>query len=174
MSLELNLNEDEIYIGAKTLLKQRGWTLLAGQPPDGCNHLPVVEIKSPDSRRLGSGGSYKPDLIASRLGAFLIVECKPSYNDSDVAKIRGILADPLRVSLLFRELQQRHLLERNGIHLTEREFGAGLFGAIAHGEPGKAISDLLVILVKKPYVRSAFLPPLTCPEFITRAISLVE
>ena len=40
------LSEEEVYNGAKRILKNNNYTLLAGQPPRGVDHLPVVEIKS--------------------------------------------------------------------------------------------------------------------------------
>lgn len=156
--------EDEVYIGAKTLLRSHGWTLLAGQPPSGCNHLPVVEIKWSGHVGKGSKGAYKPDLIASKAGVFMLVECKPNHSKTDVEKLREILGDASRKSLLFKELTQRHLLERHGITSGEIEFCNRLIGAIAHPGAVHLLPDLVVLSIASIKGEGRVLPPEVCHE----------
>jgi hypothetical protein len=140
------LDEDIVYVGTKAMLRRLGWTLLAGQPPSGCDHLPVVEVKRHGRTALGSKGAFKPDIIAHRGGVYLLVECKPDHSEADILKLRHILATPERVSLLFDEVLNRHLLERHGLHSDADAFRAGLRGAIAHSGAGRALPDLAVLL----------------------------
>lgn len=144
------LPEDQIYLGAKALLIRTGWKVLAGQPPDGCDNLPVVEIKIPDRKSIGSRGAYKPDLIAAKASVFLLVECKPGHSDADAVKLRTILRDPVRIRLLFAEIQQRHLLERRGLSTNEAEFCRGIRGALAHSGRPVPQPDLATITIIDP------------------------
>jgi hypothetical protein len=142
------LGEDIIYIHAKSFLIDSGWKVLAGQPPNGCDNLPVVEIKLASKTEKGSRGACKPDLIAFKEGLCLLVECKPNHSEEDAAKLRGVLDSVERVDLLYLEIQQRHLLERRGITASESEFKKGLRGALAHSGKVQPQNDLWIIAVK--------------------------
>ena len=74
------LSEEEVYNGAKRILTKNNYVLLAGQPPRGVDHLPVVEIKSGTNKEKGSKDSFKPDLVAYKDNILLIIECKPNFN----------------------------------------------------------------------------------------------
>ena len=41
------LTEEEVYNGTKNWLLNNGFSILAGQPPRGVDHLLVIEIKNP-------------------------------------------------------------------------------------------------------------------------------
>jgi hypothetical protein len=124
------VREDEVYIEAKKALVARDWTLLAGQPPAGCDHLPVVEIKDPLRRALGSRGAFKPDLIAHKGGVILICECKPLFDADDEAKLIAVLADGKRLQELEEEMKGRKIWQRHQIRRPESGF---LFrGALAY------------------------------------------
>lgn len=153
------LSEDEVYIGCKTLLADNGWVLIAGQPPDGCDNLPVVEIKMPGRPGIGSEGAFKPDLIASDGQKVMIVECKPQHSPSDVEKLRGVIADQRRISLLFRELIQRRLFERRQISISEEQFRRNLFCGIAHSGEPVAVPGFYVMLVHNLYGQGEIIPP---------------
>jgi len=144
------LSEDLVYLGTKAFLKAHGWTLLAGQPPNGCNSLPVVEIKCPERKGIGSLGAYKPDLIAARDGIFLLVECKPDHSVRDAIKLADILASGERVNLLYAEICQRKLLERKGIECNAMRFSAGIRGALAHSGSPQRQEHLLSIIINTP------------------------
>lgn len=155
----MGLAEDEVYLGAKALLIRRGWQLLAGQPPDGCDHLPVVEVKWAGRTGIGSKGAYKPDLLAHRLGIFLLVECKPDHSEADANKLREILRDPDRVALLFEEMTQRRLFERHGVTCHLAAFRRGLRGGLAHSGDGPPQPDLIVLLVQGMDGSGSVIPP---------------
>jgi hypothetical protein len=153
------LSEDEVYLGSKALLRQSGWELIAGQPPDGCDSLPVVEIKMPGRQGIGSGGAYKPDLIVSDGEKILLVECKPRHSPSDVEKLRSIVRDAGRISLLYKELAQRRLLERRGFSILEEEFHRNVFCALAHSGEPEQVPDFYVILVRDRFGQGEIIPP---------------
>ena len=135
------LSEDIVYVGAKRWLRANDWVVLAGQPPSGCDHLPVVEIKSPEQFGKGSRGALKPDLIAAKGDALLLVECKPAFSEADAAKLRAIMEDSARVTLLFAELRQRGLLEKAG--WTPSTSVTRVHGALAHSANGNALRGIL-------------------------------
>lgn len=132
-------------MAAKRALKGWGFQLLAGQPPSGCDHLPVVEVKDPERIGIGSKGAYKPDLIAHRAGVFLIVECKPEHDDGDAEKLRGILASPARLKLLYEEIRLRRIFDRHKVITDADHFQARLRGCLAHAGAVRPIDDLYVI-----------------------------
>jgi hypothetical protein len=155
------LLEDEVYIGTKKLLEAEGWILLAGQPPDGCNHLPVVEIKSLMREGIGSKYAFKPDLIAVKGTLVLIIECKPDRSKADEEKLRNILNDQKRIEALFNEMQQRHLLRKHRIELDIGTFSKWVRGALAHSGEKKPIEGLYCIVVRSIEGSGWILPPIS-------------
>lgn len=147
-----------MYVGAKKILQRLGWTVIAGQPPSGSDHLPVVEIKSPLRTGIGSIGSYKPDLIAHREGHSMLVECKPVHSQADARKLRLILKDPERILLLYSEIQQRGLFRRRGFEVSYKDFARNLRGALAHSGPVIVQQDLVVIAVESLSGKGQLLP----------------
>jgi len=141
------LQEDEVYIGAKAFLKANGWTLLGGQPPSGCNHLPVIEIKDPNRVSIGSKGAYKPDLVAHRDGVTMIVECKPDFSKMDEAKLLGILSDAGKRRELYNEMLKRNLFKRHRVQVGQEEFDAKLRGALAHSGSARSHGSLLILSI---------------------------
>ena len=104
------ISEEDIYIGMKNCLKKCDWKVIAGQPPDGCDHLPVVEIKDKNKIRKGSGKAFKPDLIAYKNNFLLVVECKPKRSQADIDKLNLVSNDFGRRANLIDEIYQRRLL----------------------------------------------------------------
>ncbi|MBS1796784.1 MAG: hypothetical protein JSS81_23340 [Acidobacteria bacterium] len=155
----MTLEEDEIYIGSKIILQKNGWELLAGQPPNGCDHIPVVEIKSATNTEKGSKLSYKPDLIAHKFGIFLLVECKPVYCETDALKLRDILTDPSRKLMLFNELEQRKIFLRHKIVTNLDTFVSGLNGALAYSGIDYFQKDLFTIKVSNIYGDGSIIQP---------------
>ena len=150
------MNEDEVYVLAKKALRDEGWMLLAGQPPSGCDHLPVVEVKDPARDGLGSGGAFKPDLIAHRDGVILICECKPVYSASDEQKVLGIVNNQSRLAELEDELETRNLWRRHEISRPREGFVWR--GALAYAGP-PTTSALTTILVGTNKVSIVSPPP---------------
>lgn len=107
-----------MYIATKTVLKQIGLKLIGGQPPNGTDSLPVIEIADPSILSKGSKGSFKPDLIAfcPTRQKIVIVECKPEFSLSDVEKLL-LASDTKRLALLSQELRQRGFEKKHGLLL---------------------------------------------------------
>jgi len=107
-----------VYIATKTVLKQIGLKLIGGQPPNGTDSLPVIEIADPSILSKGSKGSFKPDLIAfcPTRQKIVIVECKPEFSLSDVEKLL-LASDTKRLALLSQELRQRGFEKKHGLLL---------------------------------------------------------
>jgi hypothetical protein len=165
------LREDEVYIGTKSLLRKNGWILLAGQPPDGCNHLPVIEVKSPDRAGIGSKGAFKPDLFAYRKGIFLLVECKPAFDPGDAEKLMGIIGDSSRIEMLYAEVMQRNLLERHGIvAINLSAFHKRLRGALAHSGPADPDRNLVVLNIQTLGGDGRIIPPYGVDPYLFEAL----
>ena len=111
------MSEDEIYVYTKEWLIDKGYEILGGQPPNGSDDFPVVEIKKERNQDKGSKGSFKPDLIAKNSQEILVVECKPKYDRDDEQKLNQVLANKKRQQLFIEELLQRKL-----ITATEQSF----------------------------------------------------
>lgn len=105
------LSEEEVYNGAKRWLRKNGFSILAGQPARGVDHLPVIEIKQPTGDK-GSRDAYKPDLVAYKDEKFYIIECKPGFDNGDLAKINDVLCSIERKANFYTELCQYQLLQR--------------------------------------------------------------
>lgn len=109
------MKEDEVYVGTKVWFRNAGFIAIAGQPPNGCDNIPVVEIKDFDNRAKGSKGSFKPDLIIANQDYFIVVECKPLDNADDERKLLEIDSSVNRLKQLYDELIQRKLFSRRGL-----------------------------------------------------------
>jgi len=112
------MNETEVYIATKTVLKQLGLKLIGGQPPNGTDSFPVIEIADPSILSKGSKGSFKPDLIAfcPKRQKIVIVECKPEFSLNDVEKLLQA-AEKNRLGALSQELYQRGFEKKHGLIL---------------------------------------------------------
>lgn len=143
------MREDEVYVNTKALLRKDSWKILGGQPPSGCDHFPVIEIKTPIRSSLGSKGAFKPDLLAYKRGMFLIVECKPTHSPTDAAKLRSILSDKCRLSCLYDELVSRNILNKHQLKISVADFPRLIHGALAHGGAFRRESDLYVLHVPR-------------------------
>jgi proline dehydrogenase len=107
------MSEDEIYVYTKEWLKDKGYIILGGQPPNGSDDFPVVEIKKEKDQDKGSKGSFKPDLVAKNSQEILVIECKPKYDKDDEEKLKQVLINKKRQQLLIEELSQRKLINES-------------------------------------------------------------
>lgn len=107
------MSEDEIYIYTKEWLIAKGYDILGGQPPNGSDDIPVVEIKKEKNQNKGSKGSFKPDLVAKDSKEILVVECKPKYDKDDEEKLNQVLIKKKRQQLFVEELLQRRLINES-------------------------------------------------------------
>lgn len=139
------LTEGEVYVGCKAILNRRGWKWIAGQPPSGSDHLPVVEVKWSGRSGKGSRGALKPDLIGVKSGRLLLVECKSKHSPEDVRKLRGILSDRDRLRELRKELKTRSLLKTHGL---AENFPEHVCAAVAHSGAVVKLRKTVVIQIE--------------------------
>lgn len=125
-------SEEEVYQGTKRFFKNNNFLVLAGQPPRGVDHLPVIEIKDESFLQKGSKNSYKPDLLTYKDNLFYIVECKPTFDSNDYVKLKSILESTSRLNMLYDELKQRNILTKYNICLTKDEFSKACTGVLAY------------------------------------------
>jgi len=106
------MREDEIHYAVRQFLRREGWTLVAGQYPNGSDdELPILNVKdpavarddSPDPRR-HSLDKFVPDLIALKANIALVVELKPAYDAGDEQKLTELLSR--RFDRLVRALEE--------------------------------------------------------------------
>lgn len=95
----MRINESFVHVAMREYLKNDGWTLIAGEYPNGSDdELNVLSISdplvakdnSPDPRR-HSNGEIVPDLVAFKEGKIIIIEAKPKYSVDDKLKLQDLL-----------------------------------------------------------------------------------
>jgi|LakMenE18May11ns_1017448.scaffolds.fasta_scaffold9929295_3 hypothetical protein len=116
------MKEDEIYIATKNWFKKKNFFSLAGQPPNGCDSIPSIEIKDFYNFDKGSKGSYKPDLVFANKNYLILVECKPLDNINDEIKLNEIDSSENRKKLLYKEILNRRLFERKNLEESFLDF----------------------------------------------------
>lgn len=131
------ISETRVYVLVKQYLIRTYWSVLAGQPPSGTDHLPVVEIKDSSLSGNGSKGSFKPDLIAWKEEKLLFVELKPIFSIGDQIKVEGVLNSPERIDSLWEELIQRNLLVSGGARIDSIRERTQVVGGL--GYAGQAV-----------------------------------
>jgi hypothetical protein len=109
------MKEDEVYVETKIWFKKNGFLPLAGQPPNGCDNIPTIEIKEIKNRDKGSKGSFKPDLVFGNAKYIVVVECKPDDDRDDELKLLEVISSKDRQQLLFNEILQRGIFKRKKI-----------------------------------------------------------
>ena len=141
------LTEDEVYNGTKNWLLNNGFSILAGQPPRGVDHLPVIEIKNPTGEK-GSRDAYKPDLVAYKDEMFFIIECKPKYDLGDDIKLHNVLSSQDRLFFLYRELRQYKLLAKINYDEPFEIFSTHVNAMLANSESYNATCELKQLIVQ--------------------------
>ncbi len=131
------MREDLVYIKTKSWLVDSSWAVLAGQPPRGTDHLPIVEIKDSFNRAKGSAGAFIPDLVARKSHFLALIECKPVYDELDRLKLEGILGSEQRLAALFADLSQKRLVSKRDCS------GLTVLGLLAHGGPPGPTSGIV-------------------------------
>ena len=91
----------------KEYLSKLEWTIVAGDPPHGTDHIPVFEMHDSDYVGKGSKGSKKIDLLAYKKKYFLLIELKGKYADDqtegDWFKARSKLFDDAEIVIIQRK-----------------------------------------------------------------------
>lgn len=117
------MSEGKIYYFLKNFLLDKGWKLLAGEPPDGSDNVCRIEIRSKNRVGIGSKGSYKIDLIFLNKNTLFLIELKPRYNQGDVNKLNEITTQ--RLHDLFDALKERCGVNREDILQIVKCIGVG-------------------------------------------------
>jgi hypothetical protein len=90
------LQEDLVFLSVKSYLRDHGWQILGGEPPDGTNDIIRIAIRPKVGKgRLHSLGAQKVDLISRKGSTILLTEVKPEFSDSDRRKLDKILDEKL-------------------------------------------------------------------------------
>jgi len=117
------MSEGKIYYFLKNFLLDKGWKLLAGEPPGGSDNVCRIEIRSKDRVGIGSKGSYKIDLIFLSKNTLFLIELKPRYNQGDVNKLNEVTTQ--RLNDLFDALEERCGVNRKNIQQIVKCIGVG-------------------------------------------------
>jgi hypothetical protein len=139
------MTEALVYEATRHWFLERGFRAIAGQPPNGCDNIPTVEIKDPRVLARGSKGALKPDLIVASVKSLLVIECKAKYSRRDAEKLRSVADDVARQQSLYSELVQRRLLRHQGVGTCSacfEEFRAKLGFCLAYC--GRPVEDAVL------------------------------
>ena len=134
--------ETKLYIALKRHLRAREWLLIGGQPPNGTDHLPVLEIKDVNMVSKGSRDSFKPDLVAYKPGKIVIFEIKPKFSASDFEKLQNIENDFSRQASFWEELESRRISDDKGVLLKDLKLETDLIFALAYESPHVPVSTV--------------------------------
>lgn len=144
-----HLNESFVYVETKKLLTKLGWTLIAGEPSGGSDHLPRIEIRDPGMNEKGSRGSYKVDLISTKNKNLLLTEVKVNFNISDIEKL-NIICNERRKHL------KNALQERLGLNLDEYHIIKSL--SLQNVRPDQIPPDFICFVIGGLTIHSELLP----------------
>ena len=156
------MREDEVYVGTKVWFKNNGFIPLAGQPPNGCDNIPTIEIKEINNRDKGSKGSFKPDLVFGNSNYLVLVECKPLDDKQDEIKLLEVLLSKDRQRLLYEEITQRGIFKRKKLqeHFPDFEkFSSKLRFCLSHGGEPRAMEKVMTISLSSMKGEGNLTPP---------------
>ncbi len=143
------VTETQIYLFLKRFLPEKNWILVGGEPPDGTNSMPRIELKDERNLSKGSKGSKKIDLLFFKEGYFLLLELKEKYNASDVEKLNEIVHSEMWRKALIKALKEKKALENKGINIEESNYILSdrfIIKSIAYSE-GKALPEGFITFV---------------------------
>ena len=103
------LTEPEIYMRCKEILIENGWIILGGEPPDGTDNIPRIQLKEESYYGIGSKGSKKIDLVAVKGDRMLLLELKGKYNSSDIKKLNEIASSEKWIKALGIALDDKNV-----------------------------------------------------------------
>ena len=144
------LSETQIYLKLKDYLPKRGWILIGGEPPDGTNSMPRIEIKDDNNLTKGSKGSKKVDLLFFKEGYLLLLELKDKYNFSDVKKLNEIIETERWRKAFMIALKEKHALELKNITVNEQDYISSkdkLIRAIAYSEGKSNHKEFITFII---------------------------
>ena len=146
------VSETEIYLKLKKELPKKGWILIGGEPPDGTNSMPRIELKDYSNISKGSKGSKKIDLVFFKGGFFLLLELKEEYDYSDVKKLNEIVQDEKWRKAFITALKEKKALELKNISIDQQNYIHSnnlLIKAIAYSEGTAKHDDFVTFIVDK-------------------------
>jgi len=127
--VEMSIDEYNVTYAVKEWLIERGWTVVAFNPP-GAQGTFTIPNPAKDPQYRGQTGSKSPDIIAVKDSNLLkLIECKPSYNEADVDKLVNLAENKERLDLLLRILSK--VCRANDIKFVKRNVALTL--GKAHG-----------------------------------------
>ena len=149
--------EQKIYLIMKDYLLNNEWVLLGGEPPDGTDTIPRIEIKESNETAKGSKGSKKIDLIAFKNNYFLLIELKDKFDIADVNKLSNIVENK-RESFI-KALKEKKILEKNFIKIDEKQYiGSSYFfvKSIAYIGEGDIPTNFIVFNIKNDEIKLSY------------------
>lgn len=143
------ISESEIYVRMKHFLVRRGWDLLGGDPPDGTDDIPVIEVKPPRNVGKGSLSSKKPDLVAHRCSKIMLLELKSSFSLSDIHKLNELVEEKIWRRRIHGALEEKKVLERSQVNMGKGEFESEetYIKALGLGEDSQIPTDFVLFFV---------------------------
>ncbi|VVB57469.1 Uncharacterised protein [uncultured archaeon] len=152
MGLNRMLNEPEIYVRCKEILRKNGWMLLGGEPPDGTDDIPRIELRDPSNQGIGSKGSRKVDLIGYKQNKILLLELKDHFSAADVSKLDSIVSEERWRQALKGALDGKRAFKKAGLEERLSDLALDPEALVkALGLPeAHAIKDDFVLIVVKP------------------------
>ena len=96
----------------KEYLSKLEWTIVAGDPPHGTDHIPVFEMHDSDYVGKGSKGSKKIDLLAYKKKYFLLIELKGKYAQSDIKKLDELISNEKWRYSFVNELKSKKIITK--------------------------------------------------------------
>jgi|SRR3989338_4651262 len=153
------VSETQIYLTLKKYLPEKGWILVGGEPPDGTNSMPRIELKDDTHLAKGSKGSKKIDLLFFKAGYFLLLELKEKYNFSDVKKLNEIVEKEKWRNAFILALKEKRALELKKIRIDEQEYilsNKKLIRAIAYSEGKSNHAEFVTFVIDESGIKLSY------------------
>ena len=145
------MNEEEVYIGTKNWFKKNGFIPIAGQPPNGSDSIPKIEIKNSFYKEKGSKGSFTPDLLCISKSYFFIIECKPQHSEKDKEKLLEIINSFSRRKVLYEDLLERKIFQKRNLidnFLTLDQFNKKIRYVLSHNGEHKLMNNIITLTIQ--------------------------
>ena len=153
------IREDEIYVRIKQFLTSKGWIVIGGEPPNGTNNIPRIELKDMETKEKGSKGSKKIDLVFFKDGYFLLNELKSIFNQKDVNKLNEITQNEKWRKSFINALYEKKIFKWNNIKINPEDYiksNAYLIKSISYSIGSKIPNDFVVFVVDKEKITIKF------------------
>ncbi len=145
------MTEEEVYLGTKYWFKKNGFIPIAGQPPNGSDSIPKIEIKNNLYKDKGSRGSFIPDLLCISKSYLLIVECKPTHSEKDKDKLIEIINSFSRRKELYEDLLERKIFQKRKLmnnFLSLEQFNRKIRYVLSHNGSPKVMEKIITLTIQ--------------------------